>query len=228
MEGKGACFGKLSACRIAPMFRRRGFAAKAPVVVSGPTRAAWQCRPVRANPMTIDDYKRMLETQEALRRAAAAPLADAYRQAELLNAPHRLAGFDSVTAQMMREADDRRRLLGLMPPIGIAGIDSVGLTRLAAQADTHRKLLAGPMDDYRRSGIFDTASQLPSCLDTALTAYQTYEHLFRLPEAREAARLALEATAAVTATTKLYGLDRSGLALEAAMRSMHAPWLLRD
>jgi hypothetical protein len=178
--------------------------------------------------MTVDDaYKRMLETQEAMRRAAD-PLADAARQMELLSATRHAAGLNDLTAQITHNADECLTVLGFMADTRIAGIDITGLTKIADQVETHRRLLAGPFEDYRNAGLLDAASRSRAGLDMALTAYGKYEHLFRLPEMMEASRLAHDAMASISTATKLYGLDRSGLALETAMRGMHAPWLHRD
>src|SRR5205814_1439062 len=97
---------------------------------------------------------------------------------------------------------------------------------LAEQAENHRRLLAGPVEDYKRLAMLDTT--LRQSFDAALTAHEIFAKQFRAAESDEIGRLAREAAVSVSAISHLYGTDPLGGSLQKAMQSMHAPWLQRD
>jgi hypothetical protein len=170
----------------------------------------------------------MMEMQDIIRRASD-PLADYRRHVDSLTDVRSLVEHDYL-GDIVRQAEESR---GLLEPLALddyrlTRIDPVGLTTLAEQAESHHRLLTGPLEDYKRLSVLDTTSPLRHTFDTALVANEDYAKSFRLPAIDEIDRLAREAVASVSTIPQLYGPDPFGGPLQTAMQSMHAPWLQID
>jgi hypothetical protein len=202
--------------------------------------------------MSLDDeIKRIRDAEELLRRAAD-PLGALDDQLATINNLSRLAGMDNTSARILAGAMDStmanvlsgamdstsaRILSGALDPrlklqhdlSAIAGVDTSGMLALTSDFDRHAKLLAGPMEDYRRLGLLDATSPLRRTLDSAFLAHQKFIDQFRLPEVTELQKLAHGAFATSDLARVLGGTFASyENSIASAMRSMNTPWLLRD
>lgn len=161
-----------------------------------------------------DGLRRIWEEQERLRRLAE-PLGDLRRRMDPLGEAYKQLGLGSTTLEFLRHEEERRKLMA-----GIA--DLGGVAEIAADAERQRKLLEGPIEEARRLGLFNPASDLRKSMATAMMARQEYERLFRLPELDEIGRLAREAVAETLLASAVLG-DQA--ALQNAMAGVRSPWL---
>lgn len=164
-----------------------------------------------------DEWRRMLEQQEAWRRAAD-PLGDLRRYVEPLGDAYKQLGLGSSTMEFLRQEEERRKLLA-----SIGGVDA--LARMAKDAERQRKLLEGPIEEARRLGLFDPASELRQSITATMEARQAFERSFRRPEFAEIDRLSRDAL-----TTAGWARSMIGEAgtLQTAMAQLEAPWLRID
>jgi hypothetical protein len=166
-----------------------------------------------------DEFRRIMEAQEALRRAIN-PLGYTDHAAEFL----RRTQLDLGMSTFLRQEEERRRLLERAMAGQLSG-QITALDHLAKQTEPHRRLLSGPMDDYRRMGAFDPTSPLYARLDSALGAYEKYAASFRLPESTESIRYKDVIAEKLSEFTRL-GI-RLDPAADVAMQGMRSPWLHR-
>ncbi len=175
-----------------------------------------------------DDIRRLFEQQEAVRRLVD-PLGDLQHLIDPLGDAYARLGIGSETIRFLQQEEERRRLLsGLIGDYGRALVDDGSIAQLAGEAERHHSLLEGPIEEARRLGLLDPNSDVRRSMTAAIETHQAYERMFRRPELDEIGRLAQEALASDTLAASAFGGDRSGAALEAAMRAMGNPWLNID
>lgn len=161
-----------------------------------------------------DELRRLWEQQETWRRLTD-PLGELRRHIDPLGDIYKQIGLGSTTMEFLRQEEERRKLLS-----GIA--DLGGAAKIAADFESQRKLLEGPIEEARRVGLFDPNSDIRQSITAAMEARQVYESMFRLPEVDELGRLAREAMGAAELTRSVFGTQD---ALQAAMASVQSPWL---
>ncbi len=159
-----------------------------------------------------DSFRRLWEDQERLRRLAD-PFGDLRRQAVAFQQ----LGVGSTTLEFLRQEEERRRLLAgfTMPDVGEAA-------SLASEFERQRKLVEGPIEEARRSGLLDPGSDIRKSLASVMDARASYEGLFRLPGSDETGRLATEAMSASRIAREFLAEPNS---LRDAMGQVRAPWV---
>lgn len=161
-----------------------------------------------------DEFRRLWEQQEALRRMMD-PLRDLRRHIDPPEDIYKQLGIGSTTMDFLRREEERRKRLP-----DLIEIDS--LAKIAQDYEHQRKLIAGPVEEARRLGLFDPESDARKLVIATHEAQRAYEHLYRLPELSELGRIAHEAMEkAYLARTVLGTEDR----LQTAMEAMCSPWL---
>jgi hypothetical protein len=187
--------------------------------------------------MTINEpFKKILEQQEALRRAVD-PLADIQQKIKTVSDPLATArvALEPLTKTHLINRDLTRigelGALSKLADIGRASrVDTLGLSTLADLQHDHLRLIAGPFADFRRKiGGFDPSlvSSSGSTFTAIAASYDRYEQLFRLPAISEASRLASETLAKLPGKYGVVaGIDARALAT--TMQSMQTPWLHRE
>jgi hypothetical protein len=165
--------------------------------------------------MGIDDeINRTWRLQEAMRRASD-PLMDARRLAE-----------ESVTAQFLRQEEERRRLLlGVGAGYQLSTVDRLAIENLAHSPETNRRLFSGVIDDLRRASLIDNSLTKEAL--TAIGSYKQYEDMFRRPGFDETDRLVREAMTA-SAWSKFPDAQSQLPMLTSAIESIRSPWLNAD
>lgn len=161
-----------------------------------------------------DDFRRLWEQQEELRRMMA-PLGDIRRHIDPLHDAYGRLGIGSATMDFIRQEEERRKMLA---DLGGAG----GVAKIAQDFERQRKLLEGPVEEARRLGLFDPHSDIRKSISATLEAQQAYERLFRLPETMELGRIAHEAMERTSLARAVFGAEDQ---LQTAMASMRSPWL---
>ena len=161
-----------------------------------------------------DEFGRLWEQQEAWRKLAD-PLGDFRRHIDPLGNAYKQLGLGSATMDFLRQEEERRKLLS-----GIGGVG--GIAEMAAEADRHRKLLEGPIEEARRLGLLDPTSDLRQSITATMQAREAYDRLFRLPQVDEIGQLARDAMATTALARSVLGTQD---ALKAAMSDVVSPWL---
>jgi len=161
-----------------------------------------------------DEFRRLWEQQEAWRKLAD-PLGDLRRHIDPLGDAYKQLGLGSATMDFIRQEEERRKLLS-----GIADVG--GVAKMAAEAERQRKLLEGPIEEARRLGLLDPASDLRQSITATMQAREAYDRLFRLPEIDEIGRLARDAIATTALARSVFGTQD---VLKAVMGDVVSPWL---
>jgi hypothetical protein len=92
-------------------------------------------------------------------------------------------------------------------------------------AERHRKLIEGPLEQARRLGLLDPNSDIRRSIASVAEAHNTYQHLFRRPEIGEIDRLVREALNSGGLSQSVLGAAAQMNAVQAAMTAMKSPWL---
>lgn len=174
----------------------------------------------------LDSIRRILEQQEALRRIVEPlghlpdlidPLEDVYKQ----------LGIGSETMQILQGEAERQKLLsGIVGGYRWRDLDAGATTRmLGADAERHRGLIDGPIEELRRSGLLDPDADLPRSIAAAIEDQQTYNRMFHRPELDGIDLLARQALSAGPLAASVFGGESIGSSLEAAMGAMRSSWL---
>jgi hypothetical protein len=161
-----------------------------------------------------DDFRRLWEQQEALRRMID-PLGDLRRHIDPLHNAYKGLGIGSATMDFIRQEEERRKMLVDLADVG-------GVAKITQDFERQRKLLEGPVEEARRLGLFDPNSDIRKSISATMDAQQAYERLFRLPETMELGRIAQEAMEQASLARTVFGTEDR---LQAAMASMRSPWL---
>ena len=161
-----------------------------------------------------DEFRRLWKQQEEWRKLTD-PLGDLRRHIDPLGDAYKQLGLGSATMDFIRQEDERRKLLS-----GI--IDVGGIGKIATDAERHRKLLEGPIEEARRLGLLDPTSDLRESLSATMHARETYDRLFRRPEIDEIGRLARDAMSTAGLARSVFGTQD---ALKAVMGDVVSPWL---
>jgi hypothetical protein len=108
--------------------------------------------------------------------------------------------------------------------------ESLGVRRLMERISCQDQLLravAGPIEELRQAGLFNSESPLRREMERASQLLADYEGRFRLPEINEASRLVEQLRASpVAETLKRYAEEASGI--QRAIEAMRSPWLNVD
>jgi hypothetical protein len=169
-----------------------------------------------------DVIRRLLEQQDAFRRIVE-PLADLI---DPLGDTYKQLGIGTETILFLQQAEQRRKLLsGIMGDHGRLSLDGASITQLAEEAERHRALLEGPMEEARRLGLLDQNSDFRRSIGAAIEAQDAYERMFRLPRLDEIGPLTQKALGFDTLTSCIFMGDYSRAALSLAMTEMKVPWL---
>jgi Swt1-like HEPN len=161
-----------------------------------------------------DDINQAWKLQELARRASD-PLMEVRRLAE-----------ESVTAQLLRHEEERRRqLLGIGPDYKLRTSDRLGLENLTHDWSGKHRLFSSVIDDLRTASATDSALTKETL--SAITAYKQYEEMFRRPAFDETERLVREAMTA-SAWSKLADAQTRLPTLTSAIDSIRSPWLNAD
>lgn len=161
-----------------------------------------------------DEFRRLWEQQETWRKLAD-PLADLQRHIDPLGDAYKQLGLGSATMDFIRQEEERRKLLSGSGYFG-------GIAKMAADAEHHRKLLEGPIEEARRIGLLDPTSDLRQSITVTMQARDAYDRLFRLPEVDEVGLLAQDAMATTALARSVFGTQNT---LRAAMGGVVSPWL---
>ena len=161
-----------------------------------------------------DEFRRLWEQQEAWRKLAD-PLGDLRRHIDPLGDMYKQLGLGSATMDFIRQEEERRKVLSGIGDVG-------GIVKMAAEAERHRKLVEGPIEEARRLGLLDPTSDLRQSITATMQAREAYDRLFRLAEVDEIGKLARDAMATTALARSVF---ESQDKLKAAMGEVVSPWL---
>lgn len=172
-----------------------------------------------------DNFRKLLEQQEALRRAVD-PFEDMRKLAPSWSDTINSLGVGSETLSFLKQYEKERKLLSsIVDDYRISGVSAETLMRISEDAEMHRGLLEGPIEEARRMGFLDPHSDIRSAMETALEANRAYERMFRLPELDETMRLATQAMNANSLTVQAFSAGSGVTDLQSRMGAIRAPWL---
>lgn len=172
-----------------------------------------------------ESIRRFLEQHEAL-RGAADPFEDVRRLASDWADTYKNLGIGSKTLLFLQEHEAERKLLSsIVDDHRISGLGADALMRIAEDAERHRRLLEGPMEEARRMGLLDPNSDIRRALETAVEANRAYERMFRLPELGETLRLAAQTANANNLAALVFSAQDGIADLQARMAAIQSPWL---
>ena len=161
-----------------------------------------------------DEFRRLWEQHETLRRMTD-PISDLRRYIDPLENTIKRLGIESAAMDFLRQREQHREMLSDITDVS-------GMAKAAQEFDRYRKLLEGPVEEAKRLGLFNPHSDIQKSINAAIEAKQTYERLFRLPDASELVRIAHDGMKRDSLARTVLKTEAS---LQAAMATMRSPWL---
>lgn len=172
-----------------------------------------------------DSWRRILEQQEAARRALEG-FADIRRTLDPMGDAMKNLGIGADTLRFLREEESRRKMLADVASQSLLFAENRGaIAKALEDVERQRKLLEGPLEEAKRLGLLDPSSDLRMAMSATLKAQADYEKLFRLPAGDEVARLVKDTQVSGDLARLAYGTSDATESLRAAMQAMQHPWL---
>lgn len=170
--------------------------------------------------MSSDVFRKLIEDQERLRKLTN-PLGDLDSIINPTGGALAQLTTESSAVTALRDQFDHHKMLA-----DIYGSSS--LQKMFEDAEKHRKMIEGPLEEVRRIGLLDPHSDLRTSLAAVTEASRLYESAFRLPVRDELAELAKQASAASSIASTLLD-DVQGInTLRDMMEQMTQPWVHMD
>lgn len=163
-----------------------------------------------------DDFRGIWEHLESLRRLTD-PLSDFRRNINPLPELYGKEGLESDTLSFLRAEEERRKS-------ALGGLDTVKMELIAQEAERHRKLIEGPMEEARRQGLLDPNSEIRRCMASASESHEAFSQQFRAALPDELNKLTMGADLGGLANN-YFSYPHSLLTLQTAMAEMQSPWL---